>query len=188
MNNVFGSENMNALIIKQAASSIVECNKFSERWGLTLSYEDALQLVKIRNSALINTGRIEFSGGSINKLISYFYDSPYIQQENYADTLAELTRLFYYYKNEFPDNLTDNELLILMRDFFNGSAHGSLYLLGSRELLNMADDLRRGRVRKEELFAAYRSGDDAGSDQRDEVDREAMEFRQAFWKDYEDDE
>lgn len=70
------------------------------------------------------TGRIEFAGGILPKLIYAFCDSPYIQQENYESTLAELQEAFYYFKSESLEQFTDDELIEFMVKVFNGRAQG----------------------------------------------------------------
>ena len=78
------------------------------------------------------TGRIEFGEGVLKKLIRAFSDSPYLWQENYEESLLELQDAFYYFKKESEDYFSDDELISLMKDVFNGVAQGSLdYLIGT---------------------------------------------------------
>ena len=133
-----------SLIQKQAVAEIVKCNDFTGRFGLTLSYEDAVELVEKRALALKRYGRIEFGGGVIEKLIREFYDSPYISKHNYVETLNELIEIFYFYKNDTLDLISDEELIKFMKDSFNGRCQGSLELLAGRELEKMARNLRYG--------------------------------------------
>jgi hypothetical protein len=81
--------------------------------------------------------------GIIGKLIKAFCDSPYMNKQNYSETLERLLEIFYYYKNETDEKLSDNELIDYMKTFFNGSCEGSLELLESRELDSLARALRR---------------------------------------------
>ncbi|MBP5290994.1 MAG: hypothetical protein J6Y90_00035, partial [Lachnospiraceae bacterium] len=77
-----------------AHQEIRECNAYSSKFGLVLSETEITSLVTSRAEALRASGRIEFGGGILPKLIEAFCDSPYIEQENYADTLAELQEAF----------------------------------------------------------------------------------------------
>lgn len=105
-------------------------NRRSEPYGLILS-ESALQrLLLLRTEALQQAGRVELGGGVLEKLIAAFCDSPYVVQSKYEDTLTELQELFYYFKNECRDLVTDDELLDAMRLIFNSVAHGSVEFLG----------------------------------------------------------
>ena len=139
--NVFSS-----LIQKQAVDEIEKCNEYTSKFGLTLSRQDAIRLVETRNSSLKSCGRIEFGGGVIDKLIKEFCDSPYISKHNYVETLNELIEIFYFYKNETLDLISDDELIKYMKNSFDGKCQGSLELLAERELDKMARNLRYGYV------------------------------------------
>ena len=54
---------------KSAINEIISCNELTSCYGLTLSQTAALKLVETRAEALNSNGRIEFSGGIINKII-----------------------------------------------------------------------------------------------------------------------
>ena len=124
--------NQNLSAIEDAKQEIRACNQLTERFGLTLSEPEIGELVQCRADALKNSGRIEFGGGILPKLIFAFCDSPYIEQEHYMETLAELQEAFYYYKSEALDLYTDDELIEFMVSVFNGRAQGSAeYLIGT---------------------------------------------------------
>ncbi len=152
-----------SLIQKQAVEEIEKCNEFTSRFGLVLSRAEAAELVETRTHALKCNGRIEFGGGVLDRMIMEFCDSPYISMHNYAETLNELTELFYYYKNEALDLISDDELIKFMKESFDGTCHGSLELLAGRELANMAHNLRYG-------FAPDYSEDDSSGEDEDEYD------------------
>jgi hypothetical protein len=135
-----------SLIQKQAVAEIEKCNDLTAQFGLALSHADAAALVETRALALKNNGRIEFGGGVIDKIIREFCDSPYISMHNYAGTLHELTEIFYFYKNETLDLMSDDDLIKFMKSSFDGKCQGSLELLSGRELANMARNLRYGHA------------------------------------------
>lgn len=90
-----------------------------------------LALLRSRESeALARCGRVDFGGGVLAKLTQAFADSPHIQRGELAQTLAELTELFYEFKNATRDALSDDELLLAMAALFNGPAQGSAERLG----------------------------------------------------------
>ncbi|MDP4119081.1 MAG: DUF6323 family protein [Bacillota bacterium] len=125
-------KNQNQLALENAKQEIRVCNDFTCQYGLTLNEDNIVELVECRIDALKNSGRIEFAGGILPKLIYAFCDSPYLEQENYESTLAELQEAFYYYKSESLDRFTDDELIEFMVSVFNGRAQGSSeYLIGT---------------------------------------------------------
>jgi len=133
-----------SLIQKQAVEEIIKCNDFTAKYGLTLTPIDAIEIVETRALALRSNGRIEFGGGAIDKLIKEFCDSPYLWMDNYVKTLHDLIEIFYYYKNETLDLISDDDLIKFMKNNFDGKCQGSLELLSGRELTNMARNLRYG--------------------------------------------
>ena len=127
------------LILRQAGAlrektvaALLRCNDFSVHYGLVLSQEQMQQLAQLRTQALRSSGRIEFGEGILPKLVRAFCSSPFIQQADWAQTLAELQMAFYHFKNESGDTLSDDELIEAMAKLFNGRAQGSIdFLLGT---------------------------------------------------------
>lgn len=133
-----------ALVTKQSVNEVMKCNEVTVNFGLVLTEKQAIALVKTRLFSLKENGRIEFSGGVIDKIIYEFCDSPYISMHNYEETLHELLRIFYYFKNETADLISDDELIKKMKSEFDGVCQGSLELLSGRELDKLARHLRYG--------------------------------------------
>ncbi len=127
-----------------AIQEIIKTNELSERYGLLLTRNDAIELIETRDIALHSTGRIEIGSGTIGKMIATFCSSSFILQENYARIIHDLLEAFYYIKNETLDLISDDELIILMRDYFEKRCQGSLELLLNRELEQLARNLRFG--------------------------------------------
>lgn len=135
-----------SFIQKQAVNEILKCNDYTENYGLVLTNEQALALFETRKQSLSAFGRIEFGGGIIKKVIKEFCDSPYLSKYNYEQTLHELIELFYYYKNETLDLMSDDDLIKYMKTAFDGICQGSLELLAWRELDKLARNLRKGNA------------------------------------------
>ena len=114
-----------------AYQEIRKCNAYSSKFGLVLSETEITGLVTSRAEALRVSGRIEFGGGILPKLIETFCDSPYFDQNNYAETLAELQEAFYYFKTEAMEQFSDDELIEYMVKVFTGRAQGSTEYLSS---------------------------------------------------------
>ena len=84
---------MNELALRQmqitaAKEEIRRCNELNQLYGLTLTESDITELVELRGQALRSTGRVEFGGGILPKLIRAFCKSPYVDPYNYATTLG----------------------------------------------------------------------------------------------------
>lgn len=123
---------------------VLETNEASEKYGLTLSEQDAELILTERKNALQEQRRVEFGGGIAEKLIYEFCDSNYIDQSNYVETIIRLQDIFYLYKNEMQDEITDDELLHLMKEQFELICFGDLDYLESTGLANFAQAIRAG--------------------------------------------
>lgn len=123
-------------------NEIRKTNEYTCQYGLCLTEEDIQELVLERRECLTEQQRVEFGKGVLDKIIFAFCDSRYIYQKNYVETIAKLQEIFYLYKNESMDILTDEELLTLMRDAFDGKCQGSLEYLEETFLEDFARDLR----------------------------------------------
>ena len=125
--------------------NIKECNQYTSKYGLTLSDKQISDLLVKRTEILKETGRIEFREGILNKLIKEFCDSPYIIQENYIETLYALIEIFYEYKNETMDLITDDELIGFMKKAFDGECKGDTEYLAGTIMYNMRKELLNGK-------------------------------------------
>lgn len=132
----FSLANVYSLQTVQAKEELQKCNQISEKFGLSLSEEQMQLVIQNRFEVLKSTGRIEFGTGVVEKLVYEFCDSPYIEQEEYADVLMELQELFYLLKKETLEQLTDDELISAMGLVFDASGGSLEHLRGiNREIL-----------------------------------------------------
>ncbi|MGN1337317.1 MAG: DUF6323 family protein [Candidatus Coprovivens sp.] len=137
--------NINNLLInnhEMIVNEIIELNKTTERYGLTLTKEQAIDLVNHRNTVLKEVGRIELGGGILEKLIYEFCDSPYLYKDEYLDILEELTNIFYEYRCEFDGKLTDEQIIKYMKIKFDTTCNGSLELLSYKELEYLKEHIK----------------------------------------------
>jgi len=132
--------------------SIEKLNKQTEPLGLKLTQKQIEQMMMHRFDVLQKTNRMEFGEGIIVKLIEAFCDSPYIWQDNYADTINELQTIFYYFKGEAHEMLSDDELIDTMRAVFNGKAQGSLSYLAGTALEKLCFGYRGGVTEVEDVL------------------------------------
>lgn len=130
--------------INSAKEEIRCCNELNMLYGLSLSEDDISELVELRGQALRSTGRVEFGGGILLKLIRAFCKSPYVDPYNYAATLGDLQDAFYYFKNESGEQFSDDDLIEFMEKVFNGQAHGSTDVLTTISLEQLCRWARNG--------------------------------------------
>jgi hypothetical protein len=130
---------------QKVINMLVSTNRQSQRHGLVLTEENALQIVDARNEALKTMGRLELGFEVINKIIRLFCPSPYINQTDYANIICELVEAFYYMKNETLEQIGDDDLIYIMRDLFDNRCFGSIELLTGRELEKLTAQIRAGR-------------------------------------------
>lgn len=127
---------------KQEVERVVACNKDTEQYGLILSQEEAKSLLISRKNALNENYRVEFGESILPKIIYAFCDSQYINQDNYSDILMELQDIFYTYKNETQDELSDDELLKFMKRQYEEICFGDLEYLRNTCLERYARAIR----------------------------------------------
>lgn len=130
--------------VQSAAQELRSLEEVTAPYGLSLSEGQIRNLVERRFEALRDTGRMEFGGGVLGKLIRAFCDSPYLTRENYEETLSELQDSFYYFKNESMDLLADDELIEFMKQVFDGRAQGSTEYLAGTSLEELCRYAREG--------------------------------------------
>ena len=125
-------------------AKVVETNRVTQQYGLVLSEKDAELIVAERSNALKPQRRVEFGEGIIPRIIYEFCDSDFIDQNNYVETLIRLQEIFYLYKNEMQDEISDDELLHFMREQFDQVCFGDLEYLESTCLSVFSQAIRAG--------------------------------------------
>lgn len=144
---------------------LIKTNQAAERFGLLLTEQDARLILEERNASLREQKRVEFGEGIVPKIIYEFCDSDFIDQNNYVETIIRLQEIFYLYKNEMLDEITDDELLHLMKEQFEILCFGDLDYLEDTCLANFAQAVRAG-------YRGFRGSDGYGEYARfDETDR-----------------
>lgn len=156
-------EKQESAIVLRAREQFLEelrvVNETSARFGLRLSETGMRELAQARNRALLDHGRVELGISAVRAIADGFCDSPYLLQEDYETTLLELVEAFYYFKNACADQLTDDELILAMReryDAFDGSVDA---VVGTT-----LEALCRAR----RLGEAYEDGWEEDEDERDD--------------------
>lgn len=144
---------------------VMETNRKTEKFGLVLSEQDARMIVEERGNTLRRQKRVEFGAGIVSRIIEEFCDSDFIDQRNYVETIIRLQDIFYMYKNEMRDEISDDELLHLMKEQFEFICFGDLDYLEGTCLDHFARAIRAG-------YSGYRASDGRGEASRfEEVKR-----------------
>ena len=135
---------------------ILKTNETSKENGLTLTEEEAKALVAARGDTLREERRVEFGDSISPKLIRTFADSSFLNQEDYAETIARLQEIFFLYKNESMDMVSDDELLGIMKNAYENESAGDLEYLEGTALEAFARSVRAGenwadRYKREKL-------------------------------------
>ena len=136
-------------------AKILETNEATEKFGLVLREQDAQLILEERRNCLREQKRVEFGESIVPGIIYEFCDSEYIHQSNYVETIIRLQEIFYLYKNEMHDEITDDELLHLMKEQFENICFGDLDYLESTCLANFAEAIRAG-------YEGYKNSDGYG--------------------------
>ena len=61
--------------VKKFENELLALNDETVNYGLRLSQKEVKDLIAVRNEALKDSGRIEFGGGAVERIITYFCDS-----------------------------------------------------------------------------------------------------------------
>lgn len=96
----------------------MKLNRITKNCDLALRKQEILSLIDRCDMILFSIGRVEVGEGVLKDLILAFYDSPFIDKDNYFETVSDLLDFFYFYQTEFS-NLTDEEIINYMRDGFD---------------------------------------------------------------------
>lgn len=120
--------------VKLQINDILQMNEQTRHYGLLLSETEARELIESRNRAILEQGRVELGIDSLKKIITVFSSSAYINLSDYAPLLNELVEIFYFMKSETHDRISDDELINIMKELFDGPSRGSVELLKHRDL------------------------------------------------------
>lgn len=111
-------------------NNLINMNEITKDKGLVLSQKEIMMLIENKNNTLKDIGRVEIGKSIIDDIVYSFYNSEYIDGDDYFETINELVSIFYMYQDKFSDYLVDEEIVKYMSDCFN-EVGGSLELLSS---------------------------------------------------------
>ena len=117
----------------QTCALILKTNAQSAANGLVLTPAQAMEIAKTHSRSLRENRIVEVGCGGVTKLIDAFAASPYVDRNNYAEVIDEMTEMFYYIKREVDIEINDDAVIEAMADFFDRASHGSLELFTARD-------------------------------------------------------
>lgn len=141
MKDIIKIDNMLNLKKNIEEKEILELNGITKDKGLYLSEKDVEDLIVNKAIILKENGRVEVSGTTIKNIIELFYDSSFIDKDNYLESVEELTNIFYKYQQEFYGVLSDEEILIYLKEEFDNIVMGSFTLLESDSLEKLKENV-----------------------------------------------
>ena len=103
-----------------------ECVPVMLRYGMELSEKQIRYLYEERADALKQIGRMEFGESAVKKMILAFCSSPYLSRECPENEIGDLLAAFYEWKNITRERFGDDELIEIMRNYYDGKAEGSI--------------------------------------------------------------
>ncbi|WP_228107002.1 DUF6323 family protein [Terrisporobacter petrolearius] len=101
-----------------AKNELLKINDKSSAYGLILTPEDVEEIIKSRGYSLKNYGRIDLNMDVTKKLINKIYTSQYTDKDDYVEIINDLQDIFYYLKNETLDEISDNEIIDIIAEFY----------------------------------------------------------------------
>lgn len=141
------SENRTAGILwnrnpEKECTELLAAGRKMEQFGIQLTKEQIRSLILRKNESLKKHRRVEFGKGILEQLLFTFMDSQYIDQENCMEVMAQLQDIFYQFKNETQDRITDEELLDCMKEQFETVCAGDTGYLADTCMERIARRLR----------------------------------------------
>ncbi|UPA31317.1 DUF6323 family protein [Terrisporobacter glycolicus] len=115
--NIILSSIQNKSIIV-AKNELLKINDESSAYGLILTPQDVEEIIKSRGYSLKNYGRIDLNMDVTKKLINKIYTSQYTDKDDYVEIINDLQDIFYYLKNETLDEISDNEIIDIIVEFY----------------------------------------------------------------------
>lgn len=179
MNGLISFENFSLNTTQAVSREILALNEISREYGLVLSAEDALVLSETRGRALADNERVEIGVGAIAEIIKRFSKSRYVNEEDYAWILNEVTEIFYYIKTETNDKISDKALLDELFKSFELNCRGSMDILLGREAERIIRKINSG----ENYQRWYGANDSYAGDERRDAPSQVLrdEFDESLW-------
>ncbi|MGN0072713.1 MAG: DUF6323 family protein [Coriobacteriales bacterium] len=140
---------------KAALSSVAQ--GALDQAGLVLTGAQVEALACVERDALAAQERVSFGPGALDSIVAAFAGSPYVQQDSIEPLMHELLGAFYELREDFPAQVSDQEIVRELSGAFDGEAAGSTELAAA-----IAERTLHEAMAADEL-AAYELIDDEGN-------------------------
>lgn len=90
--------------------------------GLGLTADQVREIANVEAACLAESERVLFGESVAVRVVRTFASSPCLAGNNAAQSLVDLVEAFYELRDSFPAVVTDEELLELLRESFDGEA------------------------------------------------------------------
>lgn len=124
---------------------IMKCNNVSNQYGLVLKKSEVLQIIETQEASLKELERVEFGGDIIEQIIYVFCDSQFISKYEYGESINRIVEIFYCYREELDERMSDEEIIDYMKRAFNGPCQGSYDSLEDGLLWSITNALEENR-------------------------------------------
>ena len=114
--------------------SLAVLNSRTNEYGVVLTVKQVNRLAEAVKGALRESDRVEIGAGILPVLADEFSRSIFVNQDNYAMLLEELVYIFFQVKTAVCDRISDNELVRLLRDYYENKAMGSVDIMRERDI------------------------------------------------------
>src|SRR5574344_1544124 len=111
----------NELILNE----VMELNNVIKRHKLVITKQAATELINNRNNNLKERGLLEINSENLKNLILEFSVSEYITQPEYVYILEEVTNIFYDFRQQLPNRISDENIIKTLIDKFENRYFGS---------------------------------------------------------------
>ncbi|MDO4377889.1 MAG: DUF6323 family protein [Erysipelotrichia bacterium] len=108
-----------------------------EKYRNYLSKQELRQLLIVNRQYLNDYGRLEINQHSFDRILEEFCELSDFSKDDFE----ELLELFYYLRDDMSENISDEQIIILMKKIYVGKCFGSIEILRT-EMLELLDRIR----------------------------------------------
>lgn len=123
------SDSINSLISANMTNELLSLNEKLEKHNLILTKTDVKEIIKSRNETLKAQGRVELDISAIKNIIKELGESPYINQDDFVESINDMFAAFHFVKNSTSDFISDDEVIHALLFYYNELCKGSMDLL-----------------------------------------------------------